>query len=150
MKNEEIITITENKTVSITIDNEKIDVDESVYLFKRLMELRNRKIENVNQLINDYLKFIDLWDNFKEMEKQADGESDFEKELDKQILAHTIKPKTEYAHQQEMKNGKPVLYPIYYFRNDGRLESMAPGGNYPIKDCNIFAKSNKGGYVKIN
>ena len=143
------IQIREEKMKEITIGNDTVDVAESVYHFKKMMEFRDREIKDVNQLITDYSKFIDMWDNFKEMEKQADGESDFEKKLDKQILAHTIKPKTEYGHQQEKKNGKPILYPIYYFRNDGYLESMAPGGNYPIKDCNIFAKSSKGGYVKI-
>ncbi len=143
------IQIKEEKMKVITIGNDIVNVSESVYHFKQMMEFRDRKIKDVNQLITDYSKFIDMWDNFKEMEKQADGESDFEKKLDKQILAHTIKPKTEYGHQQEKKNGKPILYPIYYFRNDGYLESMAAGGNYPIKDCNIFAKSNKGGYVKI-
>ena len=45
-------------------------------------------------------------------------------------------------------NGKAVLYPIYYFRDD-RLESNAPGGNYPIKDCNIFARNHNGFWTKI-
>jgi len=143
------IQIREEKMKEITIGNDTVEIAESVYHFKMMMQFRDREIKDVNQLIWDYSKFIDMWDIFKEMKNQTGGESEFEKMLDRQILAHTIKPKTEYANQQEKRNGKPVLYPIYYFRNDGYLKSMAPGGNYPIKDCNIFVRSSKGNYVKI-
>ena len=143
------IQIIENKMKEITIGNDTFDVSESVYHFMKMMEFRDKEITDVNQLISDYSKFMDMWNDFKEMKKQTDGESEFEKKLNRQILVHTIKPKTEYANQQEKRNGKNIMYPIYYFGNNGRLESTAMGGNYPIKDCNIFVKSNKGDYVKI-
>jgi hypothetical protein len=82
------------------------------------------------------------------MEGQENGMNDFEKKLGKHIICHTIKPRTEYCNQQEKRNGKDVLYPVYYFTND-RVHSMAMGGNYPISDCNFFVKTTKGDYIKI-
>jgi len=133
----------------LIIENRTFEVSESVYHFYFMMQTMDREIKDANQLISDYLKFIDLWDNYKIMKNQSENESEFEKKIAKHILVHTIKPRTEYANQQEKRNGKNILYPIYSFGTNGQLRSMAPGGNYPIKDCNIFVKSDKGGYIKI-
>ena len=134
----------------IKIKNGTIDLSDSLFYFIELMKAEGKDTTDINQMVNDYMNFMSLWNNFKERKTKAAGESEFEKKLNTQILVHTIKPKTKYANQQEMKNGKPVLYPIYFFRENRRLESMAIGGNYPIEDCNIFVKSNKGNYIKIN
>ena len=132
----------------ITIGKDTVEVSEEVYLFYSFLKNCDRLPKSINELISDYQNFIGLWDNFKAIENRKANDSDFEKSLQNHILCHTIKPKTEYAHQQDFEGGQPVLYPIYSF-NGNRLESMAMGGNYPIKDCHIYVKANNGKYIKI-
>lgn len=144
----DLIKFREEKMVKITIADETAEVAESLYHFHETMKLSDIEIADINQLVFDFTKFISLWGDFKAMEKQENGQSEFEKKLGKHIICHTIKPRTEYANQQEKKNGKDIIYPVYYFTND-RVHSMAMGGNYPISDCNFFVQTNKGNYIKI-
>lgn len=138
----------EEKMVEITIGSETAEVAEGLAHFYEIMKLNDSPVEDINRLVYDYVKFISLFRDFKAMEEQENGQSDFEKKLNKHIICHTIKPRTEYCNQQEKRNGKDVLYPVYYFTND-RVHSMAMGGNYPISDCNFFVQTNKGNYIKI-
>jgi hypothetical protein len=138
----------EEAMVEITIGTETAEVAESLAHFHEVLKQNDIPVADINQLVYDYMKFISLFRDFKTMEAQENGMNDFEKKLGKHIICHTIKPKTEYCNQQEKRNGKDVLYPVYYFTSD-RVHSMAVGGNYPISDCNFFVKTTKGDYVKI-
>ena len=137
-------------TKKITIGNETVEADVSLYHFHEAMKFKGENCTptSINQLLNDFIKFLDMWSDYKEMINQKSKESDFEKKLERHILCMTIKPKTEYAHQQEKEKGKNILYPVYYFTKD-TVHSMAMGGNYPIKDCNFYVKSSIGNYLKI-
>lgn len=135
--------------VEITIAGQTVVANKSLIHFLDLMKSEGIEIKDVNQLVFDYMKFIHMWKDFKTKSDQENSETDFEKELNKHIIAHTIKPKTQYAHQQQMKDGKTVLYPVYFFDRDN-VHSMGVGGNYPIKECNFFVKTKRGDYVKIN
>lgn len=133
----------------LTIEGHTAEVSEDVFHCYEMLKAMDREPENFNQFIFDFQNFTSLWDNFKAMQSSETKKSDFEKKLGTHIICHTIKPRTQYAHQQEKKKGKNMLYPVYYFDSE-RVHSMAMGGNYPIKECNFFVKTREGGYVKIN
>lgn len=138
----------EEKMVKITIGTETAEVAESLVHFHEIMKLNNMPIADLNQLVYDYMSFISLYRDFRAKDEQENAMNDFEKKLGKHIICHTIKPNTEYCHQQGKQNGKDVMYPVYYFTQD-RVHSMGVGGNYPIKDCNFFIKTYQGNYIKI-
>lgn len=133
---------------TLTIGEQTAEVSIEVYHFYEMLKNHGNEPESHNVLIFDFTTFMSLWDKFKGMKNSEEKKSDFEKELNTHIIAHTIKPRTQYAHQQEKKKGKNILYPVYYF-DDKRVHSMAMGGNYPINECNFFVKTHNGGYVKI-
>lgn len=133
----------------LTINGQTAQVSDDLYFFFEMLKAMDREPDDFNQFVSDYQNFTSLWVNFKAMQKSDENKGEFEKKLDTHILAHTIKPRTQYAHQQEKKKGKNMLYPVYYFDSE-RVHSMAMGGNYPIKECNFFVKTRNGGYVKIN
>jgi hypothetical protein len=132
----------------LTINGQTAEVSVEVYHFYEMMENHGTEFKDFNELINDFTGFLRLWNNFKARNESEEKKSEFEKKLNTHILVHTIKPRTQYAHQQEKKNGKNILYPVYYFDNV-RVHSMAPGGNYPINECNFYVQTRKGDYVKI-
>ncbi len=132
----------------LTINGYTAGVSVEVYHFYEMMKNHGNEPADFNMLISDFTSFLRLWNDFKGMQDSEEKKSDFEKKLGTHIIAHTIKPRTQYAHQQEKRNGKNILYPIYYFDSE-RVHSMAMGGNYPISECNFFVKTRKGGYVKI-
>jgi hypothetical protein len=138
----------EERMVEITIGTETAEVAEGLAHFYEIMKLNDCQVVDINQLVYDYVKFISMFSDFKAIQEQENGMNEFEKKVSKHIICHTIKPNTEYCNQQEKRNGKEVLYPVYYFTED-RVHSMAMGGNYPIADCRFFVKSAKGNYIKI-
>lgn len=133
----------------ITINGHTAEVSEDVYFFYQMLKAMDREPNDFNEFVSDLQNFTRLWDQFKAMKESDEKKSAFEEKLNTHIIAHTIKPRTQYANQQEKKNGKNMLYPVYYFDRE-RVHSMAMGGNYPIKECNFFVKTRDGGYVKIN
>ena len=134
--------------IELTINGKTAEVAPEVHHFYEMMKSHGNEPEDFNELINDFTRFIRMWDDYKGMQESDKKKSDFEKRLDTHVIAHTIKPRTQYAHQQEKRKGKNVLYPVYYFDNE-RVHSMAMGGNYPINECNFYVKTRDGGYVKL-
>lgn len=149
MNKEEKLKKHEDATHRISKGDEVVECHDSLYHFSKMMESMGRDFSGFNELVFDFQKFISMWDAYQERGLIEESKSDYEKKMSSHLLAHTIKPRTKYANQQEKRNGKPILYPIYYFREDGRLESGALGCNYPVKDCNIYVKNNRGTYIKI-
>lgn len=135
-------------TKLLTINGKTAKVSIAVYHFYEMLKNHGDEPADFNELIYDFTKYMSLWNQYKGMESSKEKKNEFEKTLDTHIIAHTIKPRTQYAHQQEKQNGKDMLYPVYYF-DDKRVHSMAMGGNYPINECNFFVKTRNGGYVKI-
>ena len=123
-----------DEMVKITTNGQPIEVNKTVYHFIELLKSKGDDVSDITALINNFISFLDYWEDFKKSKKDSSYDN---KHLQRFNLFHTIKPKTEYAHQQEHRNGKPLLYPIYRISN-GTVYSMACGGNYPIKDCNIY------------
>lgn len=132
----------------LTINGKTAEVSIEVYHFYEMLKNHGNEPSDFNELIFDFTKFLSLWDQFKGMNDSVERKTEFEKNLKTHILCHTIKPRTQYAHQQEKRNKKDILYPVYYF-DEKRVHSMAMGGNYPINECNFFVKTRSGGYVKI-
>jgi hypothetical protein len=124
--NDEMVTI---KTGGVTLE-----VNKMVFHFIELLRMHGEDVSNITSVINNFQSFLDYWEDFKKSKKDFTYDN---KHLHRFNLFHSIKPKTEYAHQQEFKNGKPLLYPIYRISN-GTVYSMACGGNYPLKDCIIY------------
>lgn len=135
-------------TKELTINGKTAEVATEVYHFYQMLKNHGDEPTDFNELISDFTKYMSLWNQYKGMEDSAESKDEFEKKLDTHILVHTIKPRTQYANQQEKRNGKNVLYPVYYF-DDKRVHSMAMGGNYPINECHFYVKTRNGGYVKI-
>lgn len=133
----------------LTINGHTAEVSEEIYFFYEMLKANKNEPKDFNQFVTDFQNFYSLWLKFKAMKSAEDKKEDFEKELENHIICHTIKPRTQYAHQQEKKNGNTLLYPVYYF-DDNRVHSTAVGGNYPIKECNFFVKNLYGNWVKIN
>jgi len=123
-----------DKMVKITTNGQTIEVHDILYHFIELLKLNGDNVSDISEIINDFQSYLDYWADFKKSKKDSTYDN---KHLQRFNLFHTIKPKTEYAHQQEMRNGKPVLYPIYRISN-GTVYSMACGGNYPLRDCIIY------------
>ena len=121
----------------LTIGNKTAEVSIEVYHFYEMMKDHGAEPKDINELITDFTQFLRLWDQFKGMNDSENKKDEFEQKLTTHILCHTIKPRTKYAHQQEKKNGKNIIYPIYYF-DEQRVHSMAMGGNYPINECNFL------------
>lgn len=136
------------QTKELTLDGKTAEVSMDVYYFYEMLKHHGDEPKNFDDLIYGFTNFIRLWDDYKGMKASEENKTEFEKKLDTHILAHTIKPRTQYAHQQEKRKGKNMLYPIYYF-DEQRVHSMAMGGNYPIKECNFYVKTRNGGYVKL-
>jgi hypothetical protein len=123
-----------DEMVKITANGQPIEVNKTVYHFIELLKSNGEDVSDLTSVINNFISFLDYWEDFKKSKKDPSYDNEH---LQRFNLFHTIKPKTEYAYQQEMKNGKPILYPIYRISN-GTVHSMACGGNYPIEDCNIY------------
>ncbi len=134
---------------SLTINGHTAEVSEEIYFFYEMLKANDQEPKDFNQFLTDFQDFYRLWRDFKAMKSAEEKKDDFEKKLEIHIICHTIKPRTQYAHQQEKRKGKSLLYPVFYFDND-RVHSTAVGGNYPIKECNFFVKSIYGDWVKIN
>jgi hypothetical protein len=122
------------KMVEITTNGETIHVSKMIFHFIEFLKSHGDDISDISMIINEFQSFIDYWEDFKKSKKDSSYNN---KHLQRFNLFHTIKPKTEYAHQQELKNGKAMLYPIYRISN-GTVYSMASGGNYPLKDCILY------------
>jgi len=123
-----------DEMVKITTNGQTVEVNNIVYHFIELLKLNGEDVSDLTTVINNFISFLDYWEDFKKSKKDSTYDN---KHLQRFNLFHTIKPKTEYAHQQEMRNGKPLLYPIYRISN-GTVYSMACGGNYPLQDCIIY------------
>ena len=123
-----------DEMVKITTNGQTVEVNNIVYNFIELLKLNGEDVSDLTTVINNFISFLDYWEDFKKSKKDSTYDN---KHLQRFNLFHTIKPKTEYAHQQEMRNGKPLLYPIYRISN-GTVYSMACGGNYPLQDCIIY------------
>ena len=124
-----------DEMVKITTTNGKtIEVHKMVYHFIELLKSNDENVTDLSGIVNNFISFLDYWEDFKKSKKDSTYDN---KHLTRFNLFHTIKPKTEYANQQEIRDGKPVLYPIYRIL-EGTVYSMACGGNYPIKDCVIY------------
>ena len=124
----------EDEMVEIITNERTIQVNKMVYHFIELLKLHGEDTSDISTIIREFQSFLDYWEDFKKSKKDSTYNNTH---LQRFNLFHTIKPKTEYAHQQEMKNGKPMLYPIYRIKNS-TIYSMASGGNYPLKDCRIY------------
>lgn len=133
----------------LTINGHSAQVSDEIFYFYEMLKAVDNEPTDFNEFITDFQNFYRLWNTFKALKTSEEMKSEIEKKLSNHILVHTIKPKTQYAHHQEKKNGQNMLYPVYYFDNE-RVHSMAMGGNYPIKECNFFVRTKNGGYVKIN
>ena len=118
----------------ITTNGEKILVDKTIYHFIEFLKAHGEDVSDITIIINEFQSFINYWEDFKKSKIEPTYNN---KHLQRFNLFHTIKPKTEYAHQQEFNKGKALLYPIYRISN-GTVYSMACGGNYPLKDCAIY------------
>jgi hypothetical protein len=125
---------TTDEMVEITINGKTIMVNKMIFHFIELLKLHDEDILNVTEIVNNFSSFLECWDDFKKSKKDFTYNN---KHLQRFNLFHTIKPKTQYCHQQDMKNGKPVLYPVYRISN-GTVYSMASGGNYPLKECELY------------
>jgi hypothetical protein len=125
---------TTDEMVTITTNGQTIEVNKMVYHFIELVKSHGEGTSDITDIINNFQSFLDYWEDFKRSKKDFSYEN---KHLQRFNLFHIIKPKTKYAHQQEKRNGKPLLYPIYRISN-GTVYSMACGGNYPLKDCIIY------------
>ncbi len=136
------------ETKKLTINGQTADVSYDVFHFYQMLKNHGDEPKDFNQFISDFTKFMSLWNHFKGMKATEEKKSEFEQKLDTHILAHTIKPRTQYAHQQEKKGNKNVLYPVYFF-DEKNVHSMAIGGNYPINECIFWVKTRNGGYVKL-
>jgi hypothetical protein len=110
-----------------------------IFHFIELLKLLDEDVSNISEIINNFSSFRDYWKDFNESKKET---TYYNKHLQRFNLFHTIKPKTQYYHQQDMKNGKPVLYPVYRIQN-GTVYSMASGGNYPIDECKLYIGDGK-------
>lgn len=125
---------TKDEMIEITSNGQTFLVNKMIFHFIEFLKLHGEDTSDITTIINEFQSFLDYWEDFKRSKKESTYDN---KHLQRFNLFHTIKPKTEYTHQQEMKNGKPMLYPIYRITN-GTVYSMASGGNYPLKDCNLF------------
>jgi len=123
-----------DEMVKITTNGQTVEVHDILYHFIELLKLNGDDVSNISEIINNFQCFLDYWADFKKSKKDSTYDN---KHLQRFNLFHTIKPKTEYAYQQELRNGKPILYPIYRISN-GTVYSMASGGNYPLRDCIIY------------
>jgi hypothetical protein len=123
-----------DEMVEITTNGQTIQVNKMIFHFIEFLKLHGDDVSDITTIINKFQSFLDYWEDFKKSEKEATYNN---KHLQRFNLFHTIKPKTEYAHQQQIQNGKPLLYPIYRITN-GTVYSMASGGNYPLKDCILY------------
>jgi len=123
-----------DKMVKITTNGQTIEVHDILYHFIELLKLNGDNVSDISEIINDFQSYLDYWADFKKSKKDSTYDN---KHLQRFNLFHTIKPKTEYAYQQELRNGKPILYPIYRISN-GTVFSMACGGNYPLRDCVLY------------
>jgi hypothetical protein len=120
--------------VKITTNGQTIQVNKMIFHFIEFLKLYGDDVSDISTIISEFQSFLDYWEDFKNSKKEATYNN---KHLQRFNLFHTIKPKTEYAHQQDFRNGKPTLYPIYRITN-GTVYSMACGGNYPLKDCILY------------
>ena len=120
--------------VEITTNGEKILVDKEIYHFVEFLKAHGEDVTDITNIINEYQPFLNYWEDFKNSKIEPTYNN---KHLQRFNLFHTIKPKTEYANQQDFKNGKPILYPIYRISN-GTVYSMACGVKYPLKDCILY------------
>jgi len=129
-----------DEMIEITLDGgKKIEVNKMIWYFIELLKIHDDAIPDITTIINEFSSFLDYWDDFRMSKKDATYEN---KHLQRFNLFHTIKPKTEYAHQQDFKEGKALLYPVYRISN-GTVYSMACGGNYPLEDCIIYTRDGK-------
>ena len=129
-----------DEMIEITLDGgKKIEVNKMIWHFIELLKIHDDAIPDITTIINEFSSFLDYWNDFRMSIKDAAYEN---KHLQRFNLFHTIKPKTEYAHQQDFKEGKALLYPVYRISN-GTVYSMACGGNYPLEDCIIYAGDGK-------
>jgi hypothetical protein len=125
---------TKDEMVTITTNGKTIKVNKMLFHFIEFLKLHGEDVSDITTIINEFQSFIDYREDFKKSKKEATYDN---KHLQRFNLFHTIKPKTEYAHQQDYKNGKPTIYPIYRISN-GTVYSMASGGNYPLEDCILY------------
>jgi hypothetical protein len=123
-----------NEMVQITSNGETFEVDKMLYHFIEFLKLHGDDISNISNIVNEFQSFLEYWDDFKKSKRNPTYES---KNLNRFNLFHTIKPNTEYANQQDYKEGKPMLYPVYRIERN-TVYSQASGGNYPLVDCIIY------------
>lgn len=133
-----------NATEAVTLNGESYEVSKEMYHFIELYKLRNPdEAFGLHKIMNEYISFMNYLDAFEESKKEPTYKNEH---LQTFALFHTIKPNTQYHPQQEHKEDKPVLYPVFKVLSNGWLKSMCAGTNYPIWECELYVRDNEGLY----
>jgi len=135
--------------VAITIGDEVITAGKEVSILYDLLKEKDIEVKTVEDLLRQFATFNRVWEQVYLADKFRKNQKNIEN-LPKVRLVHSIKRRTQYYSQQEKtKSGGNVLYPINRI-TEFDIHSSSPGGNYPIKECDIFYVSDSGKFIKIN
>ena len=109
------------------------------------MKLSGKKTESIQSIVSELKDFNNCLDQFQRDRKEKKYDTS---NFQRFNLFHTIKPKSEYYHQQGFDDKKkPLLYPIFKIDKE-TVYSEAIGIEYPIKDCNLYTHDGIN-YIKI-